>query len=300
MRYYWGERTRGVTGYKEGSLEPHTNLFTTTGFTPLLRYYWSERSRGGAGYKEGPSGPHTNLFAATGFTLLEVIVTLTILGFILLIIFGAFRLGLSSWERGESTREDYQKVRTVTQMISRQIKSVVPYKVKSKKAEGDYLAFEGKVRSLKFVSAFPLKAKQPEGLVYGIYEFREGEKEGGRLILYEQRVLNKDLFEETPKEESGATLIEGISKVQFEYYREGDPEKNRSEGWVEEWDTKEEKELPKAIRMTLTFKNGKGEGREFSMKLLASIPANRFEDTKTPAVGLGRRMIRQRLQGGTN
>ena len=124
-----------------------------------------------------PSG--IDVYRTTGFTLLEVIITLTILGFILLIIFGAFRLGLSSWERGESTREDYQKVRTVTQMISRQIKSIVPYKVKSKKAEGDYLAFEGKVHSLKFVSAFPLKAKQPEGLVYGIYEFREEGKEGG-------------------------------------------------------------------------------------------------------------------------
>jgi general secretion pathway protein J len=247
--------------------------------------------------KQGSLGPHTNLFRTTGFTLLEVIVTLTILGFIVLIVFGAFRLGLSSWERGESTREDYQKVRTVTQMISRQIKSIVPYKVKSKKAEGDYLAFEGKVRSLKFVSAFPIKAKQPEGLVYGIYEFKEEGKEGGRLILYEQRVLNKDLFEETPKEELGATLIEGISKIRFEYYREGDPEKNRTEGWVEEWDTKEEKELPKALRMTLTFKNGKEEGKELSMKLLASIAANRFEDTKTPTVGLGRRAILNRLRG---
>jgi len=265
-----------------------------------MRYDWRERSRAMAGYKEGSLRPHTNLFTTTGFTLLEVIVTLTILGFILLIVSGAFRLGLSSWERGESTRENYQKVRTVTQMISRQMKSIVPYKVKSQKAEGDYLAFEGKVRSLKFVSAFPLKAKQPEGLVYGIYEFREEGNEGGRLILYEQRVLNKDLFEETPKEESGATLIEGISKVRFEYYREGDPEKNRTEGWVEEWITKDEKELPKALRMTLTFKNGKDEGRELSMKLLASIAANRFEDTKTPAVGLGRRMIRERFQRGLN
>ena len=275
----------------------NTTVDETMGFSLLLRYYWSEWSRGVAGYKRGSSGPLTNLFRTTGFTLLEVIVTLTILGFIVLIVFNAFRLGLSSWERGESTRENYQKVRTVTQMISRQIKSIVPYKVKSKKAEGDYLAFEGKVRSLKFVSAFPIKAKQPEGLVYGIYEFREEGKEGGRLILYEQRVLNKDLFEETPKEESGATLIEGISKVRFEYYREGDPEKNQTEGWVEEWDSKEEKELPAALRMTLTFKNGKEEGKELSMKLLASIQANRFEDTKTPTLGLGRRTILNRLRG---
>ena len=37
-----------------------------------------------------------DIYKTTGFTLLEVIIALTILGFILLIIFGAFRLGLSA------------------------------------------------------------------------------------------------------------------------------------------------------------------------------------------------------------
>src|SRR4030066_498828 len=103
-----------------------------------------------------------NVYSTTGFTLIEVMVTLTVLGFILLIIFGAFRLGLSAWNRGESTKEEYQKVRVISQLISRQVKSAVPYKIKTEKAEGDYLAFEGKAHSLKFVSAFPMKSRQAE------------------------------------------------------------------------------------------------------------------------------------------
>ena len=299
-RSYMDRKNRKRERFKKYLFPSAINVYKLTGFTPLLRYYWSERNREVARYKKDFFGPHTNLFATKGFTLLEVIVTLTIVGFILLIIFGAFRLGLSSWERGESTRMECQKVRAVTQMISRQIKSIVPYKVKATKAEGDYLAFEGKATSLRFVSAFPIKGKQPEGFIYGIYEFKEEGKEGGRLILYEQKVLNKDLFEEPLKEESGATLIEGISKVRFEYYREGDPEKSQTEEWVEEWNAKEEKELPKALRMTITYKNGEGEKKELPFTLLASIPANRFEDTKAATVGLGRRVIRERLQRGGN
>lgn len=236
----------------------------------------------------------------SGFTLLEMVVTLTILGFILLIIFGAFRLGISAWEKGESSREEYQKVRTVSQLVSRQLKSIVPYKIKTEKAEGDYLAFEGRARSLKFVSALSMRAKQPEGFVYAIYEFRDGGNKGGRLVAYEQRVLiRKNFFEEGPKEESGVPLIEGISDIRFEYYQEEDSLKNRKEGWVEEWNAKEEKDLPRAVRMTVTYKSGQSEKEETPMTLLASVSANRFEDVKpAPSGGFRRRTIRERLQGG--
>jgi prepilin-type N-terminal cleavage/methylation domain-containing protein len=236
-----------------------------------------------------------------GFTLIEVVVTLTILSFILLIIFGAFRLGLSAWERGEWVKEEYQKVRIVTQLISHQIRSIVPYKIKTEKTEGSYLAFEGKPRSLKFVSTLSLKATQPEGFVYSIYEFKEGGKEGGRLILYEQKALNKDFFEEGPNEELAVSLFEGISDVRFEYYQEGDPAKDREGGWVDEWNTKEEKALPRALKMTITYpahweasKNGKNEGENSSVTVLASIPSYRFEEVRPESM---RRTLSQTSPG---
>ena len=239
------------------------------------------------------SGRH--VFSTTGFTLIEVVVTLTILGFILLIIFGAFRLGLSAWERGESTKEEYQKVRIISQLISQQIKSIVAYKIKTQQAEGNYLAFEGKAHSLRFVSALPIKAKQAEGFVYAIYDFKEGGSEGGRLVLYEQRALNKDFFAEEPKEESAVSLLEGVSNVRFEYYREEDPLKNQKEEWVEEWNAKEERELPKTIRMTITQKDQKDK-EEFPITILASLPAYRFEEVR---IGPIRRVI-PRTPSGTS
>ena len=190
-------------------------------------------------------------------------VTMTILGLILLIISGAFRLGLSAWERGESTREEYQKVRAISQLVCQQIKSSIPYKIKTQKAEGDYLAFEGKPHSLKFVSALPIKAREPQGFVYAIYEFQEGGEEGGRLVFYEQRVLNKNFFEEKPDEELGVSLCEGVSDVRFEYFREADLEESQTEGWIDEWNTKEEKELPKALRMKITLKKRKAGRKKF-------------------------------------
>ena len=163
---------------------------------------------------------------------MEVIVTMTILGFLLLVVYGVFSMGRSAWERGDLIREKYQKSRILSQLISRQIKSAVPYKIKTEKAEGNFLVFEGTAQSLKFVSALSLRTTRPEGLVYAVYEYQEGGAEGGKLVVYEQRALTKNFIEEKPKEESAISLIEGVSSVRFEYYREEDPNQNRKRrGW---------------------------------------------------------------------
>lgn len=234
--------------------------------------------------------------APSGFTLIEVIVTLTILGFIVLMVSGTFRLGLSSWERGDAIKEDYQKIRMGSQLVSRQMKSLVPYKIRTEKAEGNYLAFDGKAHSLKFVSALAIKAKRPEGFVYVVYQFKDDAEKKGRLVLYEQRALNKDFFEEDLKEDSAVTLLDGISQVRFEYYREADEEKNRAAEWVEEWNAKEEKELPKAVRMTVTYRNAKGKEEASPMTVLASVSANQYEEVRTGSMGPGRSAIQGRPQ----
>jgi len=222
-----------------------------------------------------------NRNSTSGFTLLEVIVTLTILGLILLVISSAFRLGVSAWEKGESSAEESQTLREVSRLVCQQIKSSVPYKMRTEKAEGDYLAFDGNAHSLKFVSALPIKARQPQGFVYAFYEF----KEEGRLVYYEQRVLNKNFFEETPNEESGVSLLEGISDLRFEYFRREDKDKNWKEEWVEQWNAKDEKELPQALRLTVTLRNKTNEKKE-PFSLLASISATRFEEIRTGVIRL--------------
>ena len=239
-------------------------------------------------------GAGCTVSVSPGFTLIEVIVTLTILGFIVVMVSGIFRLGLSSWEKGDAIKEDYQKIRMVSQLVSRQVKSLVPYKINTEKAEGNYLAFDGKAHSLRFVSALGIKARRPEGFVYVVYQFKdEGEKKG-RLVLYEQRALNRDFFEDDLKEDSAVTLIGGISQVRFEYFRGADEEKSRKEEWVEEWNGKEEKELPRAVRMTVTYWNERGKEEVSPMTVLASVSAYQYEEVRTGSRGLGRSMIQGR------
>jgi len=230
-----------------------------------------------------------NIREPRGFTLVEVMITLTIIGMISLMVFGVFHLGIAAWEKGDAKKEEFQRERIISQLISRQVKSIIPYKVKSQKAEGDYLAFEGKPRSIKFVSALSLKARQPAGFVFVVYELKEERKEGGQLVLYEQRLLNRDFMEENMREEDAAPLLGEVTEARFEYYREEDPIQNRSAAWMDDWNTKEERELPKAVRITLTQKKkDEKEGEGKSIVIMASLPSNRFEEVR---VSPTRRMI---------
>ena len=222
----------------------------------------------------------------SGFTLIELVVTLTILGLILLMIGGALRLGSSAWERGEEKAETYQKRRIVLSLLSQQMKSSFPYKIKAQKAEADYLAFFGKGDSLRFVSTYSLKAKRPEGLVFVIYQVEEGEASEKVLKVYEKRVLNKDFMEETPEGEQFFALIEGLSEIGFEYLEEAEESQSAGE-WVESWDAKEKKVLPQQVRVVMKWKDKKQS--EVTLPAVVSLPARVYDDRGKRALRMPQR-----------
>lgn len=214
-----------------------------------------------------------------GFTLLELIVTFTILSIVLVMVLGALRLGTSAWERGGDKAEQYQKRRMVLSLLSQQLKSAYPYKIKAEKAESDYLAFDGKGDSLRFVSTLSLKARRPEGLVYVVYQVEEGRSSEKILKVYEARVLNKDFMEETPAEDLFVSLLEDLADIKFEYFKEPKDEEEEGE-WVESWDAKEQKQLPSQVRVAAKWKDKE---EELVVPSFLSLPAHKHDDRGRPA-----------------
>lgn len=228
-----------------------------------------------------------NLFQ--GFTFIEVMVTLTILCFILLMILGVIRLALSSWNKGEEVQSAGQRIRIGEQLLLRQIKSAAAHKIKSNKAEGDYLVFEGTGHTLKFISAYSLKSRKAEGLVLVTYDFQKKENGEGTLFLTEERVLNKDLLEEPSASERAIPFLGSLQEVRWAYFQEENSTLGRPGEWVEEWSAKEKKELPAALRLTLNFSQKEDKINEVT--LLISLPAYRWEEIRAVP---GRRILTQR------
>ena len=184
----------------------------------------------------------------SGFTLLELMISLAIMGLVLLIIFGALRVGTRAWEKGEKDVAVHQRQRAVLGLLSRQIASACIYEIKM---GDDAYYFKGSEGTMEFVSRSPIVPGALTGLVFVKYMILEGEGDGKkRLRLYEKDAgFLKEEDIESQEEEDLFTLIPNIEDLQFEYLKgENDEDETK---WQAFWDPSEEKGLPLAVRISL-------------------------------------------------
>jgi len=179
-----------------------------------------------------------------GFTLLELLISMTILSLITLLVFGAFRMGIRAWERGERDIDAHQRERIVLDLITRQIASIPVDTVQGI----EDLALRGDQKSLAFVSDIHLVPGNTFGMVYAIYRVEEAEDDGEILSLSEKNVALMGEDGDIDSEDLFKELIRGVS-ITFEYLKSyGDGE---SPEWRETWDPEEETKFPRAVKVTL-------------------------------------------------
>ena len=182
-----------------------------------------------------------------GFTLLELLISLTILSLITLLVFGAFRIGIRAWEKGEKNIDGRQRERIVLDLIKRQLASIPVDTVKGEKA----LALKGDSKSVEFVSDIHLVPGDKFGMVYVKYRVEEGE-DGGEILSFSERNVVMMIGKDADMDDSDDLFIEllrGAGMV-FEYLKNATDEETPQ--WQETWDPENDSGFPIAVRMTLT------------------------------------------------
>ncbi|MBI5676413.1 MAG: prepilin-type N-terminal cleavage/methylation domain-containing protein [Nitrospirae bacterium] len=141
-----------------------------------------------------------------GFTLVEVILSIVILCLVALIIGSGFRLGIDAWERGDKETSEIQKYRVLYELMSQQIKSAYPYKMKID--EKKVVIFKGESDSIMFVTVS--HDSNFRGFKWIRYRYKDG------ALLYKEGVLpDKKLFETTFGDDE---IVESkIGEVKFSY-----------------------------------------------------------------------------------
>ncbi|MCJ7686912.1 MAG: prepilin-type N-terminal cleavage/methylation domain-containing protein [Desulfobacteraceae bacterium] len=184
-----------------------------------------------------------------GFTLLELMISLTIIGLILVLVFGSLRIGVRAWEKGEKDVEIHQRQRVVLNSIKRQIASVCLREIKI--GDNEPFFFKGDRESMEFMSRIPRVPTTQSGMVYVKYVVRE-EDEGKkrRLMLYEKDVvfIDKEKGVEDQDEADFFELIPGAEDIEFEYLKAPEDEDDDPE-WQLSWDPDTDTKVPMAVKI---------------------------------------------------
>jgi hypothetical protein len=147
-----------------------------------------------------------------GFTLLEVVLALTALALVTGICYAAFSLATRAVERGANAVVTEQRLRAVTDVIMREVKSAVPYPLRDPDI-GIVPYFRCTGQSLSFITASgQLTGGLPAWVRY------EVEGDPPELHLYETAVFDPDtLGRNQPDPESvvDAKVIDGFTSLSF-------------------------------------------------------------------------------------
>ncbi|WP_287926513.1 prepilin-type N-terminal cleavage/methylation domain-containing protein [Diaphorobacter sp.] len=183
-----------------------------------------------------------------GFTLLELLIGMTLLGFILALLFAGLNLGTRSWEAGEQRIATSSRQAVVVDFIRRTLEQAYPLRWRVEDEER--LAFAGEAESLRFVGPVPMHGGAAVNQVL-ILDLAEGETGRNLVMRWQLPDLREPGFEPAAAAEP-KILIKGIERLTFSYYgTESDAE---APAWHERW--VEQKTPPELIRLQLVMENG--------------------------------------------
>ena len=182
--------------------------------------------------------------AEGGFTLLEMLVALTLLGFILTAAFGGLQLGTRVWEASDARAAELSDREIVQRVLAQSLARVYPL-VEERDDGTKVHVFSGRPDGLRFVAVMP-----PYPSVGGLYRLAfavEEDRRSWRLTM--TRDLN-DRLPDVGKEDEAlrrGTLLSSPGKIRFSYYGQADAFEEAT--WSERWDSSER--LPQLVKLTI-------------------------------------------------
>jgi hypothetical protein len=176
---------------------------------------------------------------------------MTSLAMLTAIIYGAFHLGTRVLEKGQNAVVESQRLRATSDVLVRQLKSMVAYPARNQD-DGAFWYFKGGPSSMQFVTAAGLQGGG--GLVEVTYTIDDGPRCGGSgpcLLLTENPHISPDSLGKGRVDRAGARtaiLLDGFRHMSFEYW---DPDEKDPPGYASHWNPFDHDRLPPAVRISI-------------------------------------------------
>jgi general secretion pathway protein J len=179
-----------------------------------------------------------------GFTLIELVIAITLMGLVLVALYGGLRLGLNSWDSGEQRAEAVNRLRAAQEFLRRQLtQSMTVYQINDQQAQT--AVFVGRPDRIEFIA--PMLTHFGQG---GLYRIRV-ETGDGRLWL---RWRAYDRADPDAGVEQETVLLNKVTAVEWGYFGpepDGEPGQQPSQPsrWYSEWPSG--KQRPQLVRLNL-------------------------------------------------
>lgn len=187
-----------------------------------------------------------------GFTLLELLISIALLGLILVLLFGGLRLGVRSWDSVQQQVDTLNAVRAAESFLRHEMEQTFPYRWKMSLAKR--IAFLGERDKVRFVSRLPDRIG-----VGGLYAVSlELEHRGaGRRLVWKHVAIHSAMEDFAELDQSQEVVLAGSDRSSVEdiwltYF--GRDVEGATPRWVDRWDSN--LGLPMLIRIQAKLADG--------------------------------------------
>ena len=186
-----------------------------------------------------------------GFTLIELVVAVTLLGVMMLLLYSGLTFAMRSWDAAEVAGGRATDQRIGVNFLRRELGETFPMRWKEPTAL--MFAFEGKARTLRFVSSRPAGLQAGGLSLVGLAAEEDGAR--GRNLVMRRAMPDDEAKDFGPlerSEEKPTVLLAGIRDVAFSYF--GSQNDFTDPAWVDEWP--HAGRMPMMVRIRVTMADG--------------------------------------------
>lgn len=204
-----------------------------------------------------------------GFTLLELLIAMTLLGLILVLLFGGLRLGVRSWDGAQRQVDNMNSVRSLENFLRREMSQASPYRWHS--GTGQRLAFVGERNRLSFVAPMPSRVGGGGLYVVSIELDQTGKTRRmvWKYLPVSTQMQDFSALAQAPEMVLAAAELADVEDIWLSYF--GSESDSAEPRWFERWDNSAR--LPLLIRMQVRLGKG-GTWPDFVVApMLSSEPA---------------------------
>lgn len=186
-----------------------------------------------------------------GFTLLELLIAMTLLGMILVLLFGGLRLAVRSWDTSQKQVDSLNSVRSLEGFLRRELSVTYPYIWKN--VPGRQVAFLGERNKVSFVAQLPTRVGG--GGLYLISVALEQQANSQRIV-WKHLPLNSQMSDfsalaQTPEMVLAASELSNVEEIWLSYL--GQESEGAAPRWADRWQSSTR--LPMLIRVQVRLSN---------------------------------------------